>query len=218
MVNFAAVGNAAWFALPDPTHFGFTFNAAAIVAMCLMTLVSAVETVGDISGITKGGADREPTDKELAGGTMADGLGTAIAGFFGAMPNTSYSQNVGLIALTGMMSRFVVTCGAVFLILAGLIPKVGAVISVMPNAVLGGAAIIMFGMIVGAGLKLMNEVNMNRRNMVIVALSLGIGLGLASVPKAVGIFPAELKMLLVSGLFVSALVAIVLNIVLPEED
>lgn len=218
MVNFAQVGAAAWFALPDPTHFTLQFNIAAIIAMCLMTLVSAVETVGDISGITKGGADREATDKEIAGGTMADGLGTAIAGFFGAMPNTSYSQNVGLIALTGMMSRYVVTCGAVFLVLAGLVPKIGAVISVMPNAVLGGAAIIMFGMIAGAGLKLLNDVNMNRRNMVIVALSLGIGLGLATVPKAVGIFPAEIKMLLVSGLFVSALVAITLNIILPEED
>ncbi len=218
MVDFAPVGSAAWFALPDPTHFTLEFNAAAIIAMCLMTLVSAVETVGDISGVTKGGADREATDKEISGGTMADGLGTAIAGFFGAMPNTSYSQNVGLVALTGMMSRYVVTCGAIFLILAGLIPKVGAVIAAMPNAVLGGAAIIMFGMIAGAGLKLLGEVNMNRRNMVIVALSLGIGLGLAAVPKAIGIFPAELKMLLVSGLFTSALVAIVLNIVLPEED
>ncbi|MBK20057.1 MAG: uracil permease [Rhodospirillaceae bacterium] len=218
MVDFARVGSAAWFALPDPTHFSLEFNAAAIIAMCLMTLVSAVETVGDISGVTKGGADREATDKEISGGTMADGLGTAIAGFFGAMPNTSYSQNVGLVALTGMMSRYVVTCGAIFLILAGLIPKVGAVIAVMPNAVLGGAAIIMFGMIASAGLRLLGEVAMNRRNMVIVALSLGIGLGLAAVPKAIGIFPQELKMLLVSGLFTSALVAIVLNIVLPEED
>ena len=149
---------------------------------------------------------------------MADGLGTAIAGFFGAMPNTSYSQNVGLVVLTGMMSRYVVSCGAVFFIIAGLIPKFGAIISAMPNAVLGGAAIIMFGMIVSAGLNLLSEVKMNRCNMVIVALSLGIGLGLAAAPKAIGIFPAELKIPLVSGLFTSALVATVLNIILPEED
>ncbi len=218
MVNFGGIEKAGWFALPNPTHFEITFTASAIIAMCLMTLVSAVETVGDISGVTKGGAGREPTDKELSGGTMADGLGTAIAGFFGAMPNTSYSQNVGLVALTGMMSRYVVTCGAVFLILAGLIPKFGALVASIPNAVIGGAAIIMFGMIVSAGLSLLSAINMNRRNMVIIALSLGIGLGIAAVPKAIGIFPADLKLLLTSGLFTSALVAIVLNMVLPEED
>tara|TARA_B100000315_G_C14572959_1_gene586530 strand:- start:47 stop:1351 length:1305 start_codon:yes stop_codon:yes gene_type:complete len=217
-VNFGRVGSAAWFAFPVPLKYGFDVNAAAIVGMCLMAVVSAIETVGDISGITKGGANREATDKEISGGTMADGLGTAIAGLFGAMPNTSYSQNVGLIAFTGMMSRFVVTCGAIFLIIAGLIPKVGAVIAAMPNSVLGGAAIIMFGMIVGAGIRLLNDVDMNRRNMLIVAMALGMGLGLSAVPEALKEFPNWLALLLKTGLLPAAIIAVFLNAILPEDD
>lgn len=217
MVDFARVGTAAWFALPEIAKYGLEFEMTAILAMCLMSVVSAIETVGDISGITKGGANREATDRELAGGTYADGLGTAFGGLFGAMPNTSYSQNVGLVALTGMMSRHVVTIGALFLILAGLVPKVGAVISVMPNAVLGGAAIVMFGMIAGTGLKLLSDVVMNRRNMVIIALSLGIGLGLKAVPEAVAGLPASVSVLLTSGLLPAAAVAILLNLILPTD-
>ncbi|RED45851.1 uracil-xanthine permease family protein [Aestuariispira insulae] len=217
LVDFARVGEAAWFALPEFAKYGLEFEMTAILAMCLMSVVSAIETVGDISGITKGGANREATDKELAGGTYADGLGTAFGGLFGAMPNTSYSQNVGLVALTGMMSRHVVTIGALFLILAGLVPKVGAVISVMPNAVLGGAAIVMFGMIAGTGLKLLSDVVMNRRNMVIIAMSLGIGLGLKSVPEAVAGLPGSVSVLLTSGLLPAAAVAILLNLILPKE-
>ena len=105
--------------------------------MCLISIVSAIETVGDISGIAKGGAGREATYKELAGGTYADGIGSAIAGVFGGLPNTSFSQNVGLISMTGVMSRSVVTLSALFLIACGLIPKVGAVVAAMPISVLG---------------------------------------------------------------------------------
>ena len=150
MVDFGRVAGAAWFALPQPFSFGFEVNAAAVIGMCLMALVSAIETVGDISAITKGGAGREATDREIGGGTMADGVGTALAGLFGGLPNTSFSQNVGLVAMTGVMSRHVVTIGAVFLIVAGLVPKVGAVISAMPIAVLGGGVVIMFGMVASA--------------------------------------------------------------------
>ena len=119
MVNFGNVGRAAVFALPDPLHFGLEFTAGAIIGMCLMAFVSAVETVGDVSGIAKGGAGRDATDEEIQGATYADGLGTAVAGAFGALPNTSFSQNVGLVAMTGLMSRHVVTIGALFLILCG---------------------------------------------------------------------------------------------------
>ena len=123
MVGFGRVADAAWFAVPDPLRYGFEINAAAVIGMCLMAVVSAIETVGDISGITKGGAGREATDREIAGGTMADGLGSAVAGLFGGLPNTSFSQNVGLVSMTGVMSRYVVTLGAVFLILAGHGPQ-----------------------------------------------------------------------------------------------
>ncbi len=218
MVNFGRVGGAAWFAVPNPLHFGFEVNAAAVIGMCLMAVVSAIETVGDISGITKGGAGREATDREIAGGTMADGVGTALSGLFGGLPNTSFSQNVGLVSMTGVMSRHVVTCGAVFLVVAGLIPKVGAVVATMPIAVLGGGVIVMFGMVASAGINMLSEVRWNRRNMLILAISLSVGLGLQTVPEALQHLPATLKILLTSGLLPAAFLAVVLNLALPETD
>ncbi len=217
MVDFGKVAQAGWFSMPSPLHFGFEFNIAAVVGMCLMSFVSAIETVGDISGITKGGAGREATDREIAGGTMADGLGTALSGLFGGLPNTSFSQNVGLISMTGVMSRHVVTFGAIFLVLAGLVPKVGAVIAAMPIAVLGGGVIVMFGMVVSAGVTMLSDVNWNRRNMLILAISLSIGLGLQAVPEALQHVPGTLKILLTSGILPAAILAISLNMVLPES-
>ncbi len=217
MVSFVNVGRAAVFALPDPLHFGVEFTAGAIIGFCLMSFVSAVETVGDVSGITKGGAGREATTDELKGATFADGFGTSIAGFFGGLPNTSFSQNVGLIALTGVMSRHVVTIGAVFLIVAGLVPKVGAIISSVPIEVLGGGVIVMFGMVVAAGISMLADVTWNRRNMVIFAISISIGLGLQLVPGALQHVPGTAKVLLSSGLLPAAFLAIILNLILPEE-
>jgi len=217
MVSFANVGRAAVFALPQPFPFGIEFSAGAILGICLMAFVSAVETVGDVSGITKGGAGREAETKELEGATYADGLGSAVSGIFGGLPNTSFSQNVGLIAMTGVMSRHVVTIGAIFLIVAGLIPKVGAVISSVPIEVLGGGVIVMFGMVAAAGINMLSDVHWNRRNMVIFAISLSVGLGLQLVPDALQHLPSTAKVLLTSGLLPAAFLAIILNLVLPEE-
>ena len=178
---------------------------------------SAVETVGDVSGITKGGAGREATDKEVQGATYADGIGTAVAGIFGGLPNTSFSQNVGLVAMTGVMSRRVVTYGAIFLIIAGLIPKFGALVSTVPIEVLGGGVIVMFGMVAAAGINMLSEVEWNRRNMMIFAVSLSLGLGLQLVPDALQHMPATAKILLSSGLLPAAFLAIVLNLALPQE-
>ncbi|MDV4169705.1 nucleobase:cation symporter-2 family protein [Rhodovulum sp. FJ3] len=217
MVNFGNVGRAATIALPNPLHFGLEFSVAAIVGFCLMSFVSAVETVGDVSGITKGGAGREATDTEIQGATFADGLGTAVSGLFGALPNTSFSQNVGLIAMTGVMSRHVVTFGAIFLIICGLIPKIGAIISTVPIEVLGGGVIVMFGMVVSAGISMLSDVPWNRRNMVIFAISLSLGLGLQLEPGALQYLPGTLKVLATSGILPAAFIAIVLNLILPQE-
>ncbi len=217
MVDLGAVGTAAPFALPNPLHFGLEFTAAAIIAFCAMTFVSAVETVGDVSGITKGGAGREASEREIEGATYADGLGTAVSGLFGALPNTSFSQNVGLIAMTGVMSRHVVTIGAIFLILAGLFPKVGAVISTVPIEVLGGGVIVMFGMVVAAGISMLSDVHWNRRNMVIFAIALSLGLGLQLEPTALQHLPDTPRVLLTSGILPAAAIAIVLNLILPRE-
>ncbi|WP_171241078.1 nucleobase:cation symporter-2 family protein [Ruegeria sp. HKCCA5491] len=221
MVTFEAIGTswdrAASFALPVPFKYGFEFSFAAIIGFCLMAFVSAIETVGDVSGVTKGGAGREATDKEIAGATYADGFGSALAGVFGGLPNTSFSQNVGLIAMTGVMSRNVVTIGALLLILCGLVPKVGAIIRTVPIEVLGGGVIVMFGMVVAAGVSMLSDVDWNRRNMVIFAISLSIGFGLQLEPNAVQHLPDTLGILMKSGLLPAALIAIVLNLILPHE-
>ncbi|MCW2306371.1 uracil-xanthine permease family protein [Rhodobium gokarnense] len=216
MVSFNNVANAAVFALPDPFHFGFEFSLAAVIGFCLMAVISAIETVGDVSGITKGGAGREATTEEIRGATFADGLGSAVAGVFGALPNTSFSQNVGLIAMTGVMSRHVVTIGAVFLIVAGLIPKIGAIVSTIPIEVLGGGVIVMFGMVVAAGISMLADVDWDRRSMVIFAISISIGLGLQLEPGALQHLPGTAKVLLTSGLLPAAFLAIILNLVLPQ--
>ncbi|MEP6149071.1 MAG: solute carrier family 23 protein, partial [Nisaea sp.] len=140
-----------------------------------------------------------------------------LAGFFGGLPNTSFSQNVGLVAMTGLMSRHVVTYGAIFLIICGLVPKVGAIIRTIPIEVLGGGVIVMFGMVVAAGISMLSDVHWNRRNMVIFAIALGIGLGLQMEPKAVQYLPDTLRILMTSGLLPAAFIAIVLNLVLPKE-
>jgi len=216
-VNFGGVAKAAWFAVPQPFKYGIEFSAFAIIGMCLMSLVSAIETVGDISGIAKGGANREATDKELSGGTYADGFGSFIAGLFGGLPNTSFIQNVGLISMTGVMSRSVVTLGALFLVACGLIPKVGAVVAAMPISVLGGGGIVMFGMVVSAGINMLSGVNWNRRNMIILAMSLSVGLGIQAVPKSMQHLPDSFEMLMVSGLLPAAAISVILNLLIPKD-
>ena len=217
MVNFGGVGNAAYFAVPMPFHFGLEFTAAAIISMCAMSFVSAVETVGDVSGICKGGANREATDEEIQGATYADGLCTAVAGLFGGLPNTSFSQNVGLVAMTGVMSRTVVTIGAIFLVVAGLIPKIGAIVTTVPIEVLGGGVIVMFGMVAAAGVSILSTVNWNKRNLIIFTISLSVGLGLQLVPEALQHLGGTWKILAVSGLLPAARLAIIMNLLLPEE-
>ncbi|MDZ7602927.1 MAG: nucleobase:cation symporter-2 family protein [Hoeflea sp.] len=216
-VNFTSFERAGYFSLPIPFKWGFEFNVAIIIGMCFMAIVSAIETVGDTSGITKGGAGREATDKEIEGATFADGLGTAVAGVFGGLPNTSFSQNVGLIAMTGVMSRHVVTIGALFLIICGFIPKIGALINTVPINVLGGGVIVMFGMVCAAGVNMLSEVKWNRRNMVIFATALSISLGLQLVPEALQHLGKTAQILLTSGLLPAAVIAIVLNLALPED-
>lgn len=218
MVSFASVGKASWITNISPLPYGFEFSLGAVIAVTLVSIVSAIETVDDASATAKAGAGRDATDEEIAGATYADGLCTAIAGVFGGLPNTSFSQNVGIVGMTGVMSRHVVTIGGIVLIVCGLVPKIGAVIASMPLPVLGGGVIVMFGMVASAGLNVLSEVTLNRRNMVIIAISLAVGLGLNLVPTAVQYLPGVVKTLMTSAVAPTALCAIVLNLVLPQED
>lgn len=218
MVTFSGVASAAWFTVPQPFRYGWEINWALVIGICCMAMVSVVETVGDVSGIAKGGAGREATPREISGATYADGLGTALAGVLGALPNTSYSQNVGLVSMTGVMSRHVVTVGALFMIGCGLVPKLGSVVASMPIAVLGGGAIVMFGMVAAAGMNMLADVAWNRRNMLIFGVSLSVGLGLQMAPETVQHLPNTVRVLLTSGLFPAAALAIALNLLLPAQD
>ena len=197
--------------------YGFEFNLGAVFAVTLVSIVSAIETVGDASATAKAGANREATDEEISGATYADGLGTAVAGVFGGLPNTSFSQNVGIVGMTGIMSRHVVTIAGVIMIICGLIPKVGAVIASMPLPVLGGGVIVMFGMVAAAGLNVLAEEKMTRRTMIIIAVSLAFGLGLNLVPTAVQYLPGVVKTLATSAVAPTAIMAIFLNLVLPKD-
>lgn len=215
-VDMSAIGAAPWFMLPRPFHFGLSFSGAAVIGFILMMIVTAIETVGDVTAIAKSGAGRDATDRELRGAVLADGVGTALAAAFGALPNTSFGQNVGLVAMTGVMSRHVVTLGAVFLVACGLAPKIGALITTIPIEVLGGAVIIMFGMVAGAGLSILSEVRWTQRSMLIFAASISIGLGLQLVPTAVQHLPPTLHMLATSGVLPAAFVAVLMNLLLPQ--
>ena len=218
MVNFGAVGKSAWITGLQVMPYGFEFSLGAVIVVTLVCIVSAIETVGDATATTQAGAGRIATDEEISGATYADGLGTAIAAVFGGLPNTSFSQNVGIVGMTGIMSRHVVTIAGVILIVCGLLPKVGAVISSMPLPVLGGGVIVMFGMVASAGMNLLSVVPMNRRNMAIIAISLAFGLGLNLVPMAVQYLPGTLKVLATSAVAPTALAAVLLNQILPHEE
>ena len=219
VLNWNKVAEAKWIAIPKFMPVKPVFDLRAILPVLVMFVVTAVETVGDISGVMEGGMGREATDKELSGGVMCDGLGSTLAAMFGVLPNTSFSQNVGLVAMTKVVNRVALASGAVFLILCGLIPKLGALISIMPQSVLGGCTVMMFGSIMYEGIKMLKNCEFNDRTMIIVSLSFCIGVGLtqtsgnffSAFPKEVGdIFNGNA----VAGVFV---VSLLLSLLLPKK-
>lgn len=218
VINWSKVGSASWFALPKVMPVKPVFDIRAIIPVLIMYFVTAVETVGDISGVMEGGLDREATDQELAGGVMCDGIGSSIAALFGVLPNTSFSQNVGLVAMTKVVNRFALSTGAVFLILCGLCPKLGAVVSIMPQPVLGGAAVIMFSSIVVSGIQLITKTPITGRNLTIISVALGVGYGMGANDAILSHAPQFIRLIFGgSGIVPAAMVAIILNIVLPKD-
>lgn len=219
VLNWGKVADASWFSIPRLMPVKIVFDAKAIVPICIMFIVTAVETIGDISGITEGGLGREATDKELSGGVICDGLGSAFAAVFGVLPNTSFSQNVGLVSMTKVVNRFAIAAGGIFLIACGLFPKLAAVVSIMPQSVLGGAAVMMFASIVISGIQLITKEAVTTRSITIVSVALGLGYGLGANSAALSQLPQAVQLIFGgSGIVPAALVAIILNIVLPREE
>ncbi len=221
VLQWDKVAAAAWISLPKIMPVKFVFDARAIIPIMIMFVVTAVETIGDLSGITEGGLGREATDKELSGGVACDGIGSTFATLFGVLPNTSFSQNVGLVGMTKIVNLFAITMGAIFLVLCGFCPKLAAIVQLMPQSVLGGAAVMMFASIVVSGIQLITKDGIGNREVTIVAVSLGLGYGLGSTANVLAQMPAFVGYIFGgSGIVPAAIVAIILNIVLkkdPEE-
>ena len=218
VLNWDKVSDAAWFEIPRFMPVKPIFDLRAILPVMVMFIVTAVETVGDISGVMEGGLGREATDKELSGGVICDGIGSSFAAFMGVLPNTSFSQNVGLVAMTKIVNRFTLATGAVFLILCGLCPKLGALVSIMPQSVLGGAAVMMFSSIVISGIQLITKEPLQGRNLSIVAVALGVGYGMGANAGILAQAPQAVQLIFGgSGIVPAAMVAIILNIVLPKD-
>ena len=218
-IDFSALSQASLLSVPVPFKLGFSFHADAIIAMIFVYMVSTVETIGDATAITNSGIGREATEKEIVGAVLADSVGSFIGAIFNVLPNTSFGQNVGIVAMTKIVNRFVVATGAVILIIAGIFPKVGALISLMPSSVLGGASIVMFSMIVVSGIRLITTDKLTERNAMIVAVSLGLGLGIAYVPGFFEAFPESIQLIFgESKTVLPAILAVILNIVLPKEE
>lgn len=218
MVDFTQVKDAAWVSLPKPFAVSLEFNIEAIIAMTIMFIATTVETIGDISAIANGGLDREATDSELSGGVVADGVASIIGSVFGILPNTSFSQNVGLVAVTKVVNKFVIMTGAVFLILCGFCPKLSAIFSVMPQSVLGGAAVIMFAMILVSGLQSLTREKIDGRNGLIIALAIGLGVGIGNVPEVLDQMPTWVSNIFAqNGIIMTFVIATILNVILPKD-
>ena len=217
VLNWSKIADSAWFAVPALLPVKPVFDMSAIIPIGIMFIVTAVETVGDTAGCIEGGMGREATDRELSGAVTCDGLGSTFAALFGVLPNTSFSQNVGLVAMTKVVNRFALAVGAVFLVLCGLSPKLAAVVSIMPQPVLGGAAVMMFSSIAISGIQLITKYGVTNRVITIVSVALGVGFGLGATSGAIVGLGAHLNLVFgESGIVPAALLAIVLNVLIPK--
>lgn len=218
-VDLSSLEGLAVISLPEIMPYKPVFNISAIVSVTMIFLVSATETIGDTSAVTNTVLGRPATDKEISGSLACDGLISTLSACFGCMPITSFSQNVGLLAMTKVINRYTIATGAGILILAGIFPVVGAVLATLPEAVLGGCTIMMFGNIVISGLQMIGACGFSQRNITIAALSLSIGLGFTQVPEMFNIFPTIVRTIFAENcVAVVFLAAIIMNLIMPKEE
>lgn len=216
LVNFTAVHNATLFALPQPLHFGMSFPLSGIIAMSIAYMVTIVETTGSFFALGSA-TETKITGKKLSAGILCDGVGSALASVVSAPPMSTFAQNVGVVSLTGVASRYVVAITGLMLFLAGLFPVLGAMVVTIPMPVLGGAGLMMFSMIIFAGIQALSHVEHNKRNGIIIAVSIGCGLAVTVRPELVSKLPHMLHEILGHGITLGSLVAVLLNLVLPDR-
>ena len=218
LVDFSSLAGTSVIALPHLMPFKMEFHLNAIISVALIFLVSATETIGDTQALANSGLNRSATTKEISGSLACDGFISSLSSLFGCMPITSFSQNVGLVAMTKVVTRFTIATGALIMILAGIFPIFGAVLATLPDAVLGGCTIMMFGTIVVSGLQMIGKCGYSQRNITIVALSLSIGIGFTQVPELFSVFPKIIETVFAENcVAVVFLVAVILNLILPQN-
>lgn len=219
IVDFSSLAGHSIVSFPKPLPVTPQFEIGPIVTVTLIFLVSATETIGDTTAVSVSGLGRDVTDKEISGSIACDGFVSALSGVFGCLPITSFSQNVGLVAMTKVVNRFVIATGAFIMLLAGFFPHIGALLNTLPESVLGGCTIMMFGNIIISGVQMITSCGLTKRNTTIAALSLSIGLGFTMVPDIFRIFPDIIKSIFAENCVATVFViAVILNLVLPKED
>lgn len=218
-VDFTAISNAALIQVPKPLHFGLKFYPSAIISMVIIYIVNSVQAVGDYSAMTEGGLSRDPKDTELSGGIMANGVSSVIGALFGGLPTATYSQNVGIVAMTKVVNKFIVAIAAILMLIAGFIPKIGALITTIPQSVLGGATVIVFAMITMTGIKVIIKDELSSRNTSIAGLSVALGMGITQVEGALDAFPSWVNMIFGSSpVVITTITVILLNLILPKKS
>ena len=218
MVDLTRMTTVSVLSLPALMPYELEFHADAIFSVFLIFLVSATETLGDTSALAAMGFGREAKDKEISGAITVDGFVSSLSALFGCMPITSFSQNVGLIAMTRVVNRKAIACGAAIMILAGFVPALGVILASLPDAVLGGCTLMMFGSIVVSGVRMISQCGYSQRNMSIAALSLSIGLGFTQTPQIFRLFPDLFRSVFAENcVAVVFIVAILLNLIFPKE-
>ncbi|WP_294152802.1 nucleobase:cation symporter-2 family protein [uncultured Clostridium sp.] len=216
MVDFSSVGEAGWFSLPGIFQHGVDFNLKYVIPFIPAYLVTTIETIGCLKAISQvSGIEDDP--KRVGSGVLADGVGSAIAGCLGTFPNTSFSQNVGVIPLTKVASRYVTMMTGILLVILGLFPKFAALINIMPLPVLGGVGIVMFGMVAASGIQTLSSVKLTNRNLLIIATSIGLGLGVTFRPEILSNLPQWMSMIFSSGISTGTIAALILNMILKDN-
>ena len=219
MVDFSAVVNASWFALPKPMHFGIKFEPSSCVAIGVLFAINSIQAIGDFSATTTGGLDRMPTDEELNGGIVGYGLSNIVCAFFGGLPTATYSQNVGIVGSTKVVAKRVFETSAIIILIAGLIPKFSSVLTTIPYCVLGGATVSVFASIAMTGIKLITTAPMDFRNTTVVGLSIALGMGVTQANASLAQFPEWVTTIFgKSPVVLATIVAIVLNLTLPRTQ
>ncbi len=219
MVDLSEVRDAAWFSLPRFMHFGIKFEFSACIALALLFAINAIQAIGDLTATTVGGLNREPTDQELQGGIVTYGLTNVLSAFFGSLPTATYSQNVGIVTTNKVVNRVVFALAGGFLLLAGLIPKFSAILTTIPQCVLGGATITVFSTIAMTGMKLIASETISPRNTTIVGLSAALGVGISQSSSALSQFPESIRIIVgKTPVVIATIMAVLLNLILPQEN